>query len=97
MFGYPRRGAEIWPSVRDGVAPMNPTPSTSHQGGIHNGRLQHAHACHIRMSTCRLKEACAVLTKYYNLNVYYTMLVQFLKSVDPKQVLLTEFGQLDDL
>ena len=40
MFGYTRRGAEIRPSVCDGVAPMNPTPSTSRQGGTTNGRLQ---------------------------------------------------------
>ena len=42
MFGYTRRGAEIRPSGCDGVAPMNPTPSTSHQGGITNGSLQNA-------------------------------------------------------
>ena len=40
MFGYTRRGAEIRPSVCDGVAPMNPTPSTSRQGGTTNGRLR---------------------------------------------------------
>ena len=55
MFGYPRRGAEIRPSVHDGVAPMNPTPSTSHQGGIHNGRLQYVrmYVCtYVRMYVC---------------------------------------------
>ena len=39
MFGYLRRGGEIRPAVPLCVAPMDPTPSSSHQGGFSNGSL----------------------------------------------------------
>ena len=39
MFGYVRRGGEIRPAVSLCVAPVDPTPSSSHQGGITNRSL----------------------------------------------------------
>ena len=64
----------------------------------------HNHACHIRISTRRLVEACQTLSHYYEIDFDDKQLSDFLRYVDPKNILMTdtsfnvyEFGELDGL
>ena len=56
MFGYVRRGGEIRPAVSLCVAPVDPTPSSSHQGGITNGSLHFGHREGVAILTADQRE-----------------------------------------